>query len=304
MYGWIKLFLSFVLYDHFSPFQINTQLRFILHKMAAGGHFGWSYFSRFYIRSIRNFCCWFFQKMAAGDHFGWPKIIFDCISRHFRLIRNFFLQNFEVRFGSFWMTEKSLSIALLAISDQYPTLYFPKWTPAAILEIWFAPKTIGFFHYVLSMAMPNMKLIGEYMTQLETPQAFWAFVCKMAARCHFVFPRIDAKNHKVLVIWNLNGYGENEFNWCICDKVMTCTSVVVLRWQRWRRQGNQKHNTPTIFKFRRHNCICSYITCTSQKQSVHNFISIIHTFQIGRMMQYWYRYKNNTTCMYQTQQQQ
>ena len=28
----------------------------------------------------------------------------------------------------------------------------------------FASKTIGFFHYVLSMAMPNMKLIGEFMT--------------------------------------------------------------------------------------------------------------------------------------------
>ena len=74
----------------------------------------------------------------------------------------------------------------------------------------FAPKTIGFFHYVLSMAMPNMKLIGEFMTELEMPQAFWTFLCKMAARGHFVFP-IDAKNHRVLVIWDLNGYGEYEF---------------------------------------------------------------------------------------------
>ena len=76
---------------------------------------------------------------------------------------------------------------------------FFKWPPAAILEVRFAPKTIGFFHYVLSMAMPNMKLIGEFMTQLETPQAFGAFLYKMAARGHFVFP-IDAKNHRVLVI--------------------------------------------------------------------------------------------------------
>ena len=45
----------------------------------------------------------------------------------------------------------------------------------------------------------------------------------MAAWGHFVFP-IDAKNHKVLVIWDLNGYGEYEFDWCICDKVMACTS--------------------------------------------------------------------------------
>ena len=38
------------------------------------------------------------------------------------------------------------------------------------------------------------------------------------------FP-IDAKNHKVLVIWDLNGYGEYEFDVCICDNVMACTSV-------------------------------------------------------------------------------
>ena len=69
---------------------------------------------------------------------------------------------------------KSLSIAFLAISDQYPTFFhfFSKWPPAAILEVRFAPKTIGFFHYVLSMAMPNMKLIREFVTQLEMPQAF------------------------------------------------------------------------------------------------------------------------------------
>ena len=72
--------------------------------------------------------------------------------------------------------QKSLSIAFLAISDQYATFFFlnifSKWPPAAILEVRFAPKTIGFFHYVLSMAMPNMKLIGEFVTQLEMPQAF------------------------------------------------------------------------------------------------------------------------------------
>ena len=41
----------------------------------------------------------------------------------------------------------------------------------------------------------------------------------MPARGHFVFLN-DAKNHKVLVIWDLNGYGEYAFDWCICDKVM------------------------------------------------------------------------------------
>ena len=40
------------------------------------------------------------------------------------------------------------------------------------LEVRFAPKTIGFFQYALSMAMPNMRLIGEFVTQLEMPQSF------------------------------------------------------------------------------------------------------------------------------------
>ena len=53
----------------------------------------------------------------------------------------------------------------------------------------------------------------------------------MAARGHFVFP-IDDKNHRVLVIWDLNGYGEYEFDRCICDKVMACTSVGVRRRRR------------------------------------------------------------------------
>ena len=66
----------------------------------------------------------------------------------------------------------------------------------------------------------------------------------MAARGHFVFP-IDVKNHRVLVIRDLNGYGEYEFHRCICDKIMACTSVGVRR-----RRRNQKHNITEIFKFR------------------------------------------------------
>ena len=138
----------------------------------------------------------------------------------------------------------------------------------AFLEVWFAPKTIGFFHYVLSMAMPNMKLIGEFVTQLEMPQALWAFLYKMAARGHFVFP-IDDKNHRVLVIWDLNGYGEYEFNRCICDKVMASTSIGVRR-RRWRRRRrrrrrNQKYNIIEIFKFRGYNSIVIVINYTITK---------------------------------------
>ena len=88
--------------------------------------------------------------MAAGGHFGSPiwAILDD---------------------------RKSLSIAFLAISDQYTTFFFnlfTKWPPAAILKVRFPPKTIGFFPMWLSMAMPNMKLISAFMTELENPQAF------------------------------------------------------------------------------------------------------------------------------------
>ena len=132
--------------------------------------------------------------MAAGRHFGSPfRAIFDdrkSLSIAFLAISdqyatfflNFFFKMAAGRhFGSpFWAIlddRKSLSIAFLAISDQYATfffflIFFSKWPLAAILEFRFAPKTIGFFHYVLSMAMPNMKLIGEFVTQLERPQAF------------------------------------------------------------------------------------------------------------------------------------
>ena len=149
-------------------------------------------------------------------------------------------------FGSqFWTIlddRKSFSIAFLAISYQYTTFFLEFVFKMAASGHFGSPtcvKTIGLFHYVSSMAMPNMKLIGEFMTQLETPQAFWAFGYKMAARGHFVFP-IDAKHHRVLVIRDLNGHGEYEFDRCICDKVMACTSVGVRR--RRRRWRNQKHN--------------------------------------------------------------
>ena len=91
---------------------------------------------------------------------------------------------------------KSLSVAFLAISDQCGTLiFFPtKWLPADILDDR-KSRSIAFLLFWKSD-------LGNF---------------RMAARGHFVFP-MDAKNHKVLVIWDLNGYGE--YDWCICDKVM------------------------------------------------------------------------------------
>ena len=105
-----------------------ANLIFFVHKMSAGGHF----------RSICNFDLFLkFHKMAAGGHFGWPKITFECISRHFRSIFfqvYFFFNLFFFKmaagghFGSpIWPIlddRKSLSIAFLAISDQYTTLFF------------------------------------------------------------------------------------------------------------------------------------------------------------------------------------
>ena len=68
----------------------------------------------------------------------------------------------------------------------------------------------------------------------------------------FCFP-IDAKIHRVLVIWDLSGYCEYEFDRYICDKVMTCTSVGVRRRRRRRRPHNQKHIITEIFQFRGYN---------------------------------------------------
>ena len=79
----------------------------------------------------------------------------------------------------------------------------------------------------------------------------------MATRGHFVFP-IDAKNHRILVIWDLNGNGEYEFEWCIGDKVMACTSVGVRR--RRRRRRNQKDNITEIFKFREYNKTSDHVS--------------------------------------------
>ena len=96
----------------------------------------------------------------------------------------------EVPFWPFWMTENHFRshFSPFQINTQLFFLnFFSKWPPAAILEVRFAPKTIEFFHYVLSMAMPNMKLIGEFVTQLERPQAFSAFLYKMAAKRPFCF---------------------------------------------------------------------------------------------------------------------
>ena len=58
------------------------------------------------------------------------------------------------------------------------------------------------------MAMPNMKLIGEFVTQLEMPQAFWAFLYKMATRVHFVFPNDDGGATKNIISPKFSNFGD------------------------------------------------------------------------------------------------
>ena len=84
-------------WSHFSPFQINTQLLFFFTKWLPAAILEdrksllivFLAISDQYTTFI-NFL--FFPQMAAGGHFGWPKITFECISRHFRSIHNFFFK--------------------------------------------------------------------------------------------------------------------------------------------------------------------------------------------------------------------
>ena len=78
--------------SHFSPFQINTQLLFVLLLFtkwlpAAILDDRKSLSIAFFAISVQ-YAIFFYlvPKMAAGGHFGWPKITFDRISRHFRSI--------------------------------------------------------------------------------------------------------------------------------------------------------------------------------------------------------------------------
>ena len=97
--------------SHFWPFQINTKLLFL------------------------------FYKMVSGAHFGCPKFTFDRISDQYTTLIVFEIFIF-VNFTK-WLpaaildVRKSLSVAFLAISDQYATFFnfiFTKWLPSAILD--------------------------------------------------------------------------------------------------------------------------------------------------------------------------
>ena len=230
-------------WSHFSPFQINTQL--LLFKL-------------------------FSYKMAAGGHFGWPKITFECISRHFRSILFFFEFIFQNgRRPPFW---KSL-------------LGHFGWPKITFDRISRHLRSIHNFFFLIcaknNRVLPLCVINGYAKYEVDRwicdtvrdATSFLSIFIQMAARGHFVFP-IDDKNHRVLVIWDLNGYGEYEFDRCICDKVMACTSVGVRRRRRRRRRRrNQKHNITEIFKFLGYNNVRVWIEKRSAG-AMHNIIGL------------------------------
>ena len=83
---------------------------------------------------------------------------------------------------------KSLSIAFLAISDQYATSFFFKMAANSHFGSRFLPKSIGTYLYSRSVARLNMKLIGAFLMKLWSAQAFSSYFHKMAVGGHCGFP--------------------------------------------------------------------------------------------------------------------
>ena len=92
----------------------------------------------------------------------------------FRINTHLFLNFFFTKWlpAAILDDRKSLLIAFLTISDQYATFIFLDFFPqnGCRRPFWMTenPLSIAF----LAMAMSNMKLIGEFLTQLEIAQAF------------------------------------------------------------------------------------------------------------------------------------
>ena len=155
--------------SHFSPFQINTQLFFTNGSFRMTDNNFRSHFSTFQINTEVVFFCFFFTKWL-------PAAILD--------------------------DRKSLSIAFLAISDQYATL-FTKWLPAAILDdrksflIAFLAISVQYATFILFTKWLPTAILNDRNHfrshfspfQINT-QLFWGggFFFKMAAGGHFGNP--------------------------------------------------------------------------------------------------------------------
>ena len=156
-----------------------------------------------------------FTKWLPEGQFGWPKSTFYHISRHFISIRNF-----DIFFLVFtkWLPaailddRKSLSIAFLANSDQYTFFFFKMATSGH-----FGSPICAKNNRVLPLCVIN----GRYEVDLwiyDTVRDVTSFLSIFIQNGHqrpFCFSDW-CKNHRVLVIWDLNGYGEYEFDSCIC----------------------------------------------------------------------------------------
>ena len=139
------------------------------HKMVAGGHFGWPKitFDRIsrHFRLIRNFD-FFYHKMAAGSHFGWPNFTFDCISRYFRSIHNYyFFCNFFHK-TAIMDYRKSLSITFLTISDRYVIFLFE-----FFFEFWFF-----FFKWPPAAILDDRKSLSIAFLSIADQYATFLFV--------------------------------------------------------------------------------------------------------------------------------
>ena len=111
--------------------QYTTFIDFFVHKMAAGGHFGWPKITFDGIFAISDQCT-IFYFVHNGCHFGWPKITFDRISRHFRSIRFFHKMAACGHFGWPKITFDRISRHFRSIRN-FENL-FTKWLLAAILD--------------------------------------------------------------------------------------------------------------------------------------------------------------------------
>ena len=131
-----------------------------------------------HINTLLLFCWKFCYKMFG--HFGWPKITFDRISRHFRSIRNFHLSDFSTKWppANFLDDLKSVSIAFLAISDQYATFIFLKFLSQNVRRRLFW-MTENHFRSHFSPFQINTLLLF-----------YWKFCHKMSAGCYFGWPKI------------------------------------------------------------------------------------------------------------------
>ena len=90
---------------HFSPFQINAQLKFVFKFCSENGCLRPFWMNENHFQSL------FFlnHKMAAGHpkwlHFGLPKITGSHFSQFFFFTKWQYATILEVRFGPFWMPE-------------------------------------------------------------------------------------------------------------------------------------------------------------------------------------------------------